>query len=40
VIQKLYKGRNNLIAPGSDPTIDNGGLLFVNGSGGEINLFT
>ena len=40
VIQKIYKGRNNLIYPGSDPTIDNGGLLFVNGSGGEINLFT
>ena len=31
---------DNLIYPGSDPIIDNGGLLFVNGSGGEINLFS
>lgn len=31
---------DNLFYPGSDPVIDNGGLLFANGSGGEINLFS
>lgn len=31
---------DNLLFPGSDRTIDYGGLLFVNGTGGEINLFS
>jgi hypothetical protein len=31
---------DNLIYPGGDPIIDNGGLLFENGKGGEINLFS
>lgn len=31
---------DNLLFPDSDPMIDNGGLLFVNGTGGEVNLFS
>lgn len=31
---------DNLLFPDSDPVVDNGGLLFVNGTGGEVNLFS
>ena len=31
---------DNLLFPDSDPIIDNAGLLFVNGTGGEVNLFS
>jgi hypothetical protein len=31
---------DDLLLPHSDPLIQNGGLLFTNGAGGEINLFS
>ena len=31
---------DNLLYPGQDPVIDNGGLLFINGTGDEVNLFS
>ena len=31
---------DNLLLPQSDPLIENGGLVFSNGTGGEINLFS
>ena len=31
---------DNLLLPQSDPSIENAGLLFANGTGGEINLFS
>jgi hypothetical protein len=31
---------DDLLLPQSDPVIENGGLLFTNGTGGEINLFS
>ena len=31
---------DNLLFEGSDPVVSNGGLLFTNGTGGEVNLFS
>lgn len=31
---------DNLLLPQNDPVLENGGLLFANGTGGEINLFS
>lgn len=31
---------DNLLFPDSDPVVDNPGLLFVNGTGGEVNIFS
>ena len=35
-----YFDYDNLLFPGSDPVVDYFGLLFVNGTGGEVNLFS
>lgn len=31
---------DNLVFPGTDPLVDHGGLLFTNGTGGEVNVYT